>query len=317
MWAAADTAAGRSVERFDARRSHQRLEQPAERAQRRSSAMRPCARSRRSAAGRRCSAGLPSRYLRREKMPSTFRWRCRPIHSRPRQNSPKSSLDRQAGAARRLPVADRPVELLLLVPRDEGVAQQRGDVVGDRAADRVLEVEDARIRRRDHQVARHPVAVHGHLRLGQRARDQLIARRRPHNRLGARPGGAAFARDAPLGKERELAPEQGVVVGRQRRARNVASASARARRWHRASGCRRGRCRRALARREARRGRARCRGRRAGESRCATSASSTRGACRPAAAISPAMWTNGRTSSCGGGASITTRLSPSARSTRK
>ena len=77
-------------------------------------------------------------------MPSTFRWRCRPIHSSGRQNSPKSSVDRQAGLARLLPVAHRPVELLLLVPGDEGVAQQRGDVVADRPGDRVLEVEDAR-----------------------------------------------------------------------------------------------------------------------------------------------------------------------------
>ena len=75
---------------------------------------------------------------------------------------------------------------------------------------------------RDHQVARHPVAVHGELRLGQRAGDQLIAGRRPDGGLGARPGDAALARDAPFGKERELAPQQRVVVRRQRGARDVA-----------------------------------------------------------------------------------------------
>ena len=39
------------------------------------------------------------------------------------------AVDRQPGLARHLPVAHRPVDLLLLVPGDEGVAQQRGDVV--------------------------------------------------------------------------------------------------------------------------------------------------------------------------------------------
>ena len=201
-------------------------------------------------------------------MPSTFRWRCRPIHSRSRQNSPKSACTGSAGLARRLPVADRPVELLLLVPGDEGVAQQRGDVVGDRAAHRVLEVEDAGVR-----VGR-PSGFAASSRDARRrrgcARAPPTSRSQASCQVAVSPRvqvDAALARDAPVGKERELAAQQRVVVRRQGRGRHLAlpddergdrvahQASARAQVAGR------------LRVPAARRGRARCRGRRAGGSR--------------------------------------------------
>ena len=119
-------------------------------------------------------------------MPSTFSWRCTPIHSKSRQNAAKSGADRQAGAARALPVAHRPVDLPLLVPRDVRVAQQRHEVVGDRAVHRVLEIEDAGIGLRHHQVARMVVAVDEDARLREvvvehepeRVGEHLLLRRR-------------------------------------------------------------------------------------------------------------------------------------------
>ncbi len=58
--------------------------------------------------------------------------------------------------------------------------------------------------------------MHGHLRLGQRAVDQALADRRPHVLLLGRPHDAEFARHAPVGKQLDLAPQQRVVVRRQR-----------------------------------------------------------------------------------------------------
>ena len=224
---------------------------------------------------------------------------------------------RQPRLARRFPVADRPVELLLLVPRDEGVAQQRGDVVADRPGDGVLEVEDARVRIGDHQVPRHPVAVNGDDRLRQRGGDELVAGLVPGRLFRRAPGDAAFARHAPVGKERELAAQQRVVVRRQRRRRHLelpgdeggdrvahqavgaAQVAARLRRLQRLE------IELAAEVVEEEKAVRPCRPR------------GRAGACRPAAAIRPATWTNGRTSSCGGGASMTMTLPPASRSARK
>src|SRR5688572_6017709 len=72
-------------------------------------------------------------------------------------------IDREAGAPRLLPVADRPVENGLLGPADERVLEKRRHVVADRSDHRVLEVEDARVGCGHHQVARHVVAMDEHL----------------------------------------------------------------------------------------------------------------------------------------------------------
>ena len=92
---------------------------------------------------------------------------------------------------------------------------RRRDVVADRAAHRVLEVEDAGVRRGHHQVARHPVAMHRDGRLGQRAGHEPVAQRGPRRTLALVPGDAVLALDAPDGEQVELAPQQRVVVGRQ------------------------------------------------------------------------------------------------------
>ena len=73
----------------------------------------------------------------------------------------------------------------------------------------------------DHQVARHPVAVHRHGRLRQRAVDQCAADLLPASRLGSAPGNAEFALHAPLGKQRQLACQQRFVVGRQGHCRHL------------------------------------------------------------------------------------------------
>ena len=148
-------------------------------------------------------------------MPSTFRWRCSPIHSSARQNSPKSAVDRQAGLARRLPVAHRPVELLLLVPGDEGVAQQRGDVVADRAVHGVLEVEDAGVRRR--RPSGCAASSRGApRRAAGRARSPPAGRRR-RAQVAARPRRSRRRRTRAPRTSRERAPAR-AAAGRRRRA---------------------------------------------------------------------------------------------------
>ena len=132
-------------------------------------------------------------------------------------------LHRHAGLARALPVARGPVDLDGFIPLDVGVAQQRDHVVGHRAPDRVLEVENAGPGRValgvHHQVAAVEVAVHQHGRLGLAGlQDQLEALLQ----LFLLPGvqrHAAVARDIPLGEEVELAAQQRAVVGRHLRLR--------------------------------------------------------------------------------------------------
>ena len=137
---------------------------------------------------------------------------------------------RQAGLARRLPVAHRPVDLLLLVPGDEGVAQQRGHVVADRAAHRVLEVEDAGVGlgrpsgcAACSRGAPPPSAA--------RARWPRAGRRPPATApaASARPGDAELARPRT---SRETAPARGAAARRRRaagRSHRRASATAPAR----------------------------------------------------------------------------------------
>ena len=244
-------------------------------------------------------------------MPSTLRWRCSPIHSSARQNSPKSRVQRQPGLARHLPVADRPVDLLLFLPGDEGVAQQRGDVVGDRAADRVLEVEDAGVGRRrpsgcaaSSRGAPRPSAGPGRSPPGGRRRRPRspVSRRvqvAPHSRATHQSGKSASSRRSSASSYGGSAARRDPALPDDEGGDGVAHQRVGP------AGVARG-----LRRPAAPRGRARCRDRRGAGSRASGSASRTRGACRPACAIRPATWTKGRTSSCGGGASMTTTLPP-------
>jgi hypothetical protein len=108
---------------------------------------------------------------------------------------------------------------------------------------------------------------------------------------------------APLREQRQLAPQQRVVEGRQAVARHVQLEL-----HQRLQG---------VAHQRIGLGAGRARSRRRGravaqvveqQEALASSRSSTAGACRPGAWIRPATCTNGRTSSCGGGASITMQL---------
>ena len=123
--------------------------------------------------------------------------------------------DRKRCAPRLLPVADRPVEDAFLVPADEGVAKKGCHVVGDGPVDRILEIEDARVRLGDHEVARHEVAMHVHAWLSEVAREDRPEDMLERFLLPRRERDAQVAPDVPLGKEGELAAQERLVVLRQ------------------------------------------------------------------------------------------------------
>ena len=225
-------------------------------------------------------------------MPSTLSWRCTPIHSKSRQNAPKSASTGKLARARALPVANRPVDLPFLVPLDVRIAQQRHEVVGDRAvAPRPGNRARPGFGVADHQVARMVVAMDEHPRLrevvGERSRRTPAA-------SDARCAGVSVAprclRDVPVGEERELA--RAAAPRRRAAARRRASraASGSARRSHR--------CRApAPTARRARRGRSSCRDRSAAGTRASRSCASTPAHARRRPRSSRATCTNGRQSS--------------------
>jgi len=88
----------------------------------------------------------------------------------------KIIVDWQAGGARLFPVADRQIEHEGFVPFDVGVAQERDEVVADRAGHGILKVDQAQCAVFDHQIARVEITVHKNLRLLQIGRhDQRTA----------------------------------------------------------------------------------------------------------------------------------------------
>ncbi len=100
-------------------------------------------------------------------------------------------------------------------PAHEGVLEQADGIVGERAVDRVLEIEHAGIGPAQHQVARHVVAVHVDLGLGQGGIDQqaeLAFQGAPPGRVQAQ---AEMASEIPVGEQVQLAPQQRLVVQRQ------------------------------------------------------------------------------------------------------
>ncbi len=144
------------------------------------------------------------------------------LQAHPFQRTPelaKVGVHRQPCLARLLPPAHCPVNFLRLVPRQKGVTQQRCQVVGDGPGHSVLEVQNAGVAggvARDHQVARHPVGVHGHHGLRQRAVDQQAAHPVPLLLFGRAPGDATFTLHTPGGEEVQLSAQQFFVKGRQR-----------------------------------------------------------------------------------------------------
>ncbi|OQC12356.1 MAG: hypothetical protein BWX79_01168 [Alphaproteobacteria bacterium ADurb.Bin100] len=128
----------------------------------------------------------------------------------------------QSGLARLFPIADRHIEHEILLPGQEGVAHQAGDVVGDGAIHGILEVQHAKLRRRslsghrrDHQIARHEVAVHKDFRGGQVARNDQVEGLVQCFALFALQSHAFVLREVPVGKQRQLPAQQRLVVRRQ------------------------------------------------------------------------------------------------------
>src|SRR4029453_18260676 len=108
------------------------------------------------------------------------------LHPHPFEVTPEATevgVDRKSRPARALPIADGQVDLLLPPPPDVSVPQQRYEVVCYWAFHRILEVEDARVGRRAHQVARMVVAVDEHLRLREIVVQDLSKRVGEHSLL--------------------------------------------------------------------------------------------------------------------------------------
>src|SRR6266851_7754100 len=124
----------------------------------------------------------------------------------------KISGHRQAGLARLLPVTHGPVDDAFLFPGDVGVAQERGEIIGDRAVDRVLKIENTRARLAYHEVARVIIAVHENARLPEVVREE----RRKSLLQGLALRGAELslelAGDVPIGKKAQFPLEQLLVV---------------------------------------------------------------------------------------------------------
>ena len=124
----------------------------------------------------------------------------------------------QASLAGFFPVADGDVDDKVLFPGDEGIAQQAGNVIGDGAVDRILEVQHAQggaFVHGLHQVAHHEVTVHidagglqvvGHdLVKGLAQQGLLLVIQRELAVLG----------NVPVGKQLQFAAQQGFAVGGQ------------------------------------------------------------------------------------------------------
>ncbi|MNH15039.1 hypothetical protein D3C79_746450 [compost metagenome] len=126
-------------------------------------------------------------------------------------------LHRDAGSLRLLPVVAQPAFDPRLRPAEEGVLEQAGDVVGDRAVHGILEVQHSGVGRALHQVARHVVAVHQNLGLGECAVDQQLADSLPGGFLGIAEGQAKLTAHVPLREQLDFTAQQRIVVAGQRR----------------------------------------------------------------------------------------------------
>src|SRR5213080_2030585 len=91
-----------------------------------------------------------------------------PLHAHPFEVPPEIAEVRgyrQSRVFGPLPVSNRPIELIFLVPCDVRVTQKRDEIVGDRAVDRILEIQHARVWIDDHEIARMVVTMHVDARL--------------------------------------------------------------------------------------------------------------------------------------------------------
>ncbi len=126
------------------------------------------------------------------------------------------AADWQPLGAGLLPIADRPIDDAFLVPSDVGVAQERDEIVGDRAVDRVLKIENSRAGLADHEVARVVVTVHEHPRLREVVIEDRRKRFLQRLELCRVELAAQLARYVPVGEEAKLLLEQfPAVIGQQ------------------------------------------------------------------------------------------------------
>ncbi len=129
----------------------------------------------------------------------------------------KIALHRDAQLPGTLPVTTLPFAHARLGPAEERILEQAGDVVGHRAVDRVLEIQHTWVRRADHQVAWHIVAMHQHFGLGQGAVDQVSADALPQGLLPGVEFDTQMPTNVPLRKQFQLAAQQRDVIAGQRR----------------------------------------------------------------------------------------------------
>jgi len=127
----------------------------------------------------------------------------------------KRRRHRQSRRPGPLPVQLQPAEHAVFRPADKGILEQRRHVVTDRPVHGILKIENARVRIAVHQVARHIVAVHIDLALTQRPRHQQIKDGIQLGTQGRIHINAKMLFQIPLGKQLQLAAQQGLVVDRQ------------------------------------------------------------------------------------------------------
>ena len=102
---------------------------------------------------------------------------------------------------------------MLLVPCDVRIAQQRDEIVGNRAADGVLKIEDAGIGIGQHQVARMVIAVDVDPRLREIVVEDETEGARERCGLAGIQFDAEMLGDIPVGKEIELAASNASSYG--------------------------------------------------------------------------------------------------------
>ena len=138
-----------------------------------------------------------------------------PLHAHPFKPAVKLVKilrHRQTGGAGLFPVADNQIQHKLFFPLDKRVAQQRNQIVGNRAVERVLEIEHARAAAREHQVADDVVAVHIYFGLRQKRRQQGIDCLLPELALFEIQGLAQLFGGKPFGKQIDFAQHDFAVV---------------------------------------------------------------------------------------------------------
>lgn len=116
---------------------------------------------------------------------------------------------------RLLPIAPNPVLTRGQRQIEEGIGEQRGDVIAGRAVQRVLKVQHSRLARCGHQIARHIVPMHEQPALRHMAGQQNIAQGLPVRPLLRRQRTLQMSSDEPVGKQRQLAAQYRLIVIRQ------------------------------------------------------------------------------------------------------